>query len=102
MGIWAKIKGLFKKEEVIVPACVDCKWHYHSGRRDRWGHMCSYPDKGLHTCERDVITGEMTEMPIHADKECSQQRIATGFVAREWNTCGKQGRWFEPKEEAPK
>ena len=67
--------------------CVDCKWHSTGG-----GNYCHNPKNGTNP----VVGGA-------AVKNCATNRIFGSFFELTMPSlagCGKQGRWWEPKEGA--
>ena len=67
--------------------CKDCKW---CSEEDNW-YYCNHP-KNLKKIT-SLVTGKTKTTQTIAF--CSTQRSGSSWWC---GTCGKQGRWFEPKE----
>ena len=70
--------------------CKDCKWYRHE-EAGRYRHRCARNMLGVSAMV--LVTGEDGTYPSWCDLE----RCYGWFQARVENTCGKEGRWWEPK-----
>lgn len=72
--------------------CVDCKYSAARGCYPNAALLCKHPKNTLTLV--DVVTGLKTVEPIY--EHCSTQRSDGTFWLLS-RSCGKPGRWFEPK-----
>ena len=47
----------------------------------------------------NAYTGEVTMEMGWIDEYCNSHREDGFFASRQFNSCGRKGKWFEPKEE---
>lgn len=68
--------------------CVNCK-HSRLGLFSRYTLMCHRNAKEV----KDLVSGISRTVNVNT---CELERM-NPFIAIRWTTCGKKGRYFEPK-----
>jgi hypothetical protein len=81
---------------MTAPLCVNCCFH----EKGRFGlDMCRAPQNLKTDMRRSLVTGKSEEPEWRYDL-CETHRADDRLAALMMRTCGKQGRWFQPKAAA--
>jgi len=77
-----------------VKLCKDCKWCKNTNKRRAY-FECHHPNN---RSERiDLVDGEVIK--VSQVTYCDNQRLRDWLQCRTTHTCGKEGRWWEAKDE---
>ena len=57
-----------------------------------------YPASWICDCPKNIVESDVNGKTAHRLTYCESQRKHGFMLCRLLNTCGKEGRWWEPKE----